>query len=331
MIGFQTNIIDATACKLMAHAITTRRGDAEIFMHPYVRGLIEDCQAYGDLLAQANTTALKYGVIDLTGAIAAATAEGSLPAATTITPATVNATPARQAVLLEPSDDEARRLPALRIMGEISNLVSNPPTSFSPAQLSLIAMAVTMGIGALQNWIVAALKASVSSLTNTFGTTGVAMTYNAYRAGVNARRDAGARGRGLCLDVRSNGWGSIESDILSLGGAVQMSALGKSLVDRNDDTSIYTDVYGNTDVMVTTGLPTSGGDTHGGLFLPGCQVLHLSAPPPVGNRRVILQTPMFSIFELGYAGGSVAQYEVVFWGSLDIVQQVAGAKEIHVT
>lgn len=330
-IGIQTNLIDATALVLLHHAITTRRGDAEIFAHPYVRQLVEACEAYGDLLAQANATALKYGVLDLTAAVATATAEGALPAATTITPATVNATPARQAALYEPTDDEARRLPQLSILGEISNLVDSAPATLTPAQLQLVALCVTMGLSALQNWIIAALKASCASMTNTMGTTGIAMTYNAYRAGIAARRDAGARGRGLALMVRSNGWGQIETDILALGGAVQFSALGGRLVDRNSDDSLYPNVYGATDVMVTTGLPTAAADTEGGLFLPGCQTLHLSAPKPVGQRKVLLQTPMFSLFELGYAGGSTAQYEVVFWASLDFVQQVAACKILHVT
>lgn len=330
-LGIQTNLIDATALKLLAYQITTRRVDAELFRHPFMQGLMAQTEAMGDLLKGANATALKYGTIDLAGATATATAEGSLPAASTITPATLNATPQRQAALFQPTDDEVRRMPLLRILGEVASLRDTAPAQLSPDQLTMLAMVTTLGLGVVQNWIVDAMKAACASLTTVSGTTNTVYTYDAYRAMVKARRRAGARGRGLALMAGTSGWDAIETDILALGGAVQMSALGRKLVDDNSDDTLYTDVYQATDVLVVGGLPTSGVDTQGGLYLPGCLVLHLSNPEPQGSRRVVVQTPMYSIYEIAYAGGSQVGYEVVFWGALTIQQQVAGAQILHRT
>lgn len=328
-VGFDT-LRNATASIAIHRQIQAQIEAGEIFGQPLFVGLVEATRAKAALWRGINAAAGRVSTLPLDGLTAAQTNEGSLPAASTITPVNTTVTPVRYSILLQPTDDEVRRTPALALLGDVAGM--NPSISqISPEDASIVALVSRLCMSGVNNTLLALIKAIASSLTTTAGTTGLAYTYAAHKAAIKARRAAGVRGRGLSLDVETSGWATVEADLVATGAAVQYSRIANSLVDRARDDNLFLDVYGATDFCVTTGMPTSGADTYGETLYPGCLSLELYAPEPQKNAEVVLSTPFYTLEVLGRTGGSVTSYELVFWAVLNIIQQAAGFRHIHKT
>lgn len=320
-----SGVVDATATKLLFQRVSTRQTDREVSMHPVVQDILRQTQAYRDLTKAANATAIQIGDIDLASATAAATAEGALPAATSFVPVTNTFTPARQAAYWLTSDEEAGNTPALDVLQQVAGLQYEGVSRLSPGNVGAIAMVVAMATAVQNNWLMDQLKAIMPSFTTSVGTPGSHVTWAQYKAGIKARRDAGVRGAGLSM-IHRNSWDSVENEIITMGGVGAQSRVALGVVDRQREDTLYPDMYSAVDVAVVTGLTAVGVDTIGGTLFPGALHLDIHAKEAVGSRRVVLQTPFFALYEIGYAGGSQAGFELVFHAATKIVRQAAGFK-----
>jgi len=329
-LGF-SSMRNATGTVAVYHAIQATTQNREIEAHPVIQELYARTRAMAQTIRALNAAAMRSTLLSLDGAVGAATSEGSLPAGTTISPSNVDQTPQRYSILLEPTDSESHLLPFFEILDQVAGM-DPAVTELSPEQIAMISIVARMCLSGVRNTVINDIKSLATSWSNSIGTTGTALDLTKYRTGVDARRDAQVRGRGLSLDARVSGWTPIENDILGLGGAIQYSALGGRTADRTREDSMYTDVHGGTDFMVTTGMPTSGTDTIGETIYPGAMSLELySTPPKARGATVIMQTPFFTLEELGRSGGSVTKYECFWWQKLSVLQQAAGFKHVHKT
>jgi|FLOH01.1.fsa_nt_gi hypothetical protein len=317
--------VDATATKLLFQRVNARQTDREVAMHPVIQGILRETQAYQDLTKGANATAIQYADIDLASATAAATAEGGLPAGTTYAPTTGTFAPARQAAYWLTSDEESANTPALDVLAQVAGLRYEGVSRLSPGNIAAIAQIVAMGNAVQNNWLMDQLKAILPSFGTSVGTPGSHITWAQYKSGIKARRDAGVRGGGLTL-IHRNSWDAVETEIISAGGVGANSRVALGVVDRQREDTLYMDMYSATDVAVVTGLSTAGADTIGGTIYPGALHLDIHVKEPVGSRKVVIQTPFFAIYEIGYAGGSQAGFELVFHAATEIVRDACAFK-----
>lgn len=324
-VGFST-ARNATSTVAMWKLITQLEKETGIVAsHPLIGSMIRESEAYANMKKGINAAAMRTTTVDFGSLTAVATAEGALPAPSTFAIANADHTPSRIAVLLEPTDSEIALFPAMGLLDPVSG---TDAMSLSSSEVEMIgALAYAFGKVWI-NTLIGLLKLIMASLGNTSGVAGTDYTYARLRAAIKLVRLI-AKGRGLGLLTGDHGWDPVEDDILSLGGAVQLSAIGQKLVNPGED-SYYTDVYMSTDILRTTGMPAApGADVYGGVVYPGCLALRANVEATRQGREVIIQTPFWVLYRLGYAGGSVSQYEWVANMGLQIIQSNLGFRILH--
>jgi hypothetical protein len=232
------------------------------------------------------------------------------------------------AITLFPTDHELEASGLGRLLSQVAS-IRDDTTEIADLR-SIATLATILGYG-WGNDLVLLIKAILSSLGNTSGAAGADYSLAAYRTAVIARRTQ-AVGKGLTLLQNDHGWKPMETDIISSGGAFAFAPIGQRVIKDDSESLLFENVFMNTDVFVTTGLPVTvpPGDTYGGTIYPGCLALraHRSQSQDP-NRKVLLSTPFFEVYALGYDGGSVTKTEIVYYLGVAVNNADLGFRILH--
>jgi len=328
----QATILDTSATKLLVALLTNKETAAQLLAeHPVLLGIMRDAMV--NAMEGANIGGVDWADVDVSGIVAAATAEGSLPADSSLSFNLQSPiAPSRQAVSLLSSDTEQHRSPVLTALQQVAGLQGNPPVRMAPSMLATIGIVNVAAINAIKRYLWSAYCAGLAAASASIGTSGLNVTFAQLRAGIDARRDAGARGIGLGLTHRK-AWTAVQTEQLSAGGALANSqTVLQTMTDRRRIDTIYPGWYSGVDMAVAPeGLSVVGPDTIGGIAFEGAFKLSIENPMPSGERTVILRTPIYTIYQVAYAGGSQQRYEIVFHASLTCLHEAARAKIVSVT
>jgi hypothetical protein len=201
----------------------------------------------------------------------AATAVGSAASATNFSATAVDITPARQQHVADVGDWGVQSLT------EITNI---------DEAIDLMAVLVNKGTTAWTNRYTALLLALISSLSVTAGTTVTDLTWYKLFAGIVAARDRGNTGRGLIV-LNSTALLKLATDLTSVSNAYALANIARKIVESPmDGGSVAADING-CDLMMLSGLPTSGSDTYGAILFPGVWASkHVNVPFPAGVASV---------------------------------------------
>jgi hypothetical protein len=263
------DVLSATATRALEFALLTQTKNKTFLGHPVIRAILA---ADSGIQGMAGGLAQRFGLLTVGDKTMAATAVGSKAAATNTSAATLDITPSRRQLVINASDD------GISMVGEVD----------LARAMEIMSYLVTEGTAAWENSYTAALLALISSLSVTAGTTGTPLTW---AAAFNACIDFSNRGNAgpaiMILDAK--GVKDLAGDMSSLGGAVAFSRQAQSLLDSGAKAGMVMEGFaGVADVVMLSGLPTSGADTYGAIvgskawrskhkvlpFAPGVQAVY---------------------------------------------------------
>jgi len=296
-IGDANNAVTARGIQA---ALQAANKNMEAAAHPVMQGMLARDAGLGQLLG-----AYGFGIsfADIGGGKLASTAEGTEATPTNFSTTNVAVTPARRAFARQVSD-YARSLQDGLLQGELA-----PDTE---------ALLAYEGTRVWLNSLVDQIAALASSATNTIGSTGVPLTWQALNEGIMDLKDRGAaQGRAMAL-VSAKGAKDLADDALSLGGAVAMAPQIQQLI-ANAGAGAFVGAFGGVDVYLNSELDTDSGDTLGLLLTDGA-ILSKHQQVVLPREADALINAGFYTMEMRRPGGSVSIIETVAYNGVSIAE-----------
>lgn len=302
----------ALAARTIKAALHASVKNQEIMGHPVMRALMAADEGLGQLLGELGVS---VSLAALGQGKQAATAEGTEATPTNFsTSNSSTVTPARTAFARDVSD-YARSLQSALLTGEIG------PDAY--------ALLIWDGMRVWQNSIVDEILALATSMTNSIGTTGVALSWNALQTGVYNFKDRGVTGPLLAITT-VKGATDLADDALSLGGAVQMAQQVQQFMENGGQGAFIGRFFGNVDLYINSECDTDGGDTVGAM-LSADGLLMKSQKVPLGRSADVLSDTGFFTQEIRRPGGGLDRVETVSYRSVGILEQARIAEIRYVT
>lgn len=233
--------------RALQRAITSASKNKAAIADPVMAAIIQRDATLGPVVG---ALLQRLSLLDLGGGKATATAEGAAQlAAAAVTPTNIAPTPTRREYARDLLDSERSQLAGLGT-GEL------PP--------DILDAFVMEGVDVWGNTVLSDILALSTGASYTAGTTGVAMSWAALQNGYLDMVNRGAVGEaGVFAAMKVKGIKDVSTDVLSLGGAVQMANQVQQFLDIGKSGYVGSFFGGNLRLYMLDDVPTAGGDDVG--------------------------------------------------------------------
>ena len=251
--------------RALQRAITSASKNRAAIADPVMASIIQRDATLGPVVG---ALLQRLSLLDLGGGKATATAEGAAQlASAAVTPVNVAPTPTRREYARDLLDSERSQLAGLG-MGEL------PP--------DILDAFVMEGVDVWGNTVLSDVLALATGASYTAGASGVAMSWAALQNGYLDMVNRGAVGpAGVFAAMKVKGIKDVSSDVLSLGGAVQMASQVQQFLDIGKSGYVGSFFGGNLRLYMLDDIATSAGDDVGMLLSEkGVLTAHKIIPLP---------------------------------------------------
>lgn len=264
----------------------------------------------------------RMSLLDLGGGKATATAEGAAQlASAAITPTNVAPTPTRREYARDLLDSERSQLAGLGT-GEL------PP--------DILDALVMEGVDVWGNTVLSDILALATGASYSAGTTGLAMSWAALQNGYLDMVNRGAVGEaGVFAAMKVKGIKDVSTDVLSMGGAVQMASQVQQFLDIGKSGYVGSFFGGNLRLYMLDDVAVSAGDDVGIMLSErGVQTAHKVIPLPE-SATVLVQAGggnwISREAKRSTSLSATTRVETAFWTASAAADPAAMTKLVYVT